>query len=55
MDTSSILNRGNPNINVYIGCNDGGGGSFQRTIMIDNEQNLITFDYALHAAGSFDA
>eukprot|EP01045_Picozoa_sp_COSAG04_P017509 COSAG04_NODE_1552_length_6377_cov_253.592959_5_plen_1239_part_01 len=51
----NILDRNNPNINVYLGCSDGGGGSFQRTIMIDNEQNLITFDYALHAAGNFDA
>ena len=55
-----IFNRANSNVNIYLGCEDKGGGfsSAEGTIirfnLIDAVGTWASFDYPLHAAGKFD-
>eukprot|EP01046_Picozoa_sp_COSAG06_P048156 COSAG06_NODE_7142_length_2614_cov_2.351889_2_plen_629_part_01 len=53
-NTGSIVDPENGNINHYIGCNTM-ASSFHRTILVDNSQQMITFDFALAGVGNFDA
>jgi hypothetical protein len=53
-NTGSILELSNPNINAYIGCSNT-GASFMRTIVVDDNQMLLTYDISLANVGNFDA
>ena len=58
----SITDTSNSNVNIYIGCEDSGGGWSSATTgtalrynLVDSAGTWASFDYPLHDAGHFDA